>query len=145
MPKWLWRSWAERMKLKLRKVMDGDIAFIASTWIDHIAALKYFRRCPRRVIRENLFDKVKDVVKKSNVVVACFDGDESQIFGYIIFKDEALHFLYTKLLYRKMGIAKTLLKEADAKFDKCSTQSDDIWFTKYARDNRIAFNPWGIS
>lgn len=131
------------MGLKVRKLRDEDLPFIASTWIDHVAAIKYFRKCPRRIIKENLFEKVKAIAKQRSVLVTCSDEDDNQIFGYIIYHGESLHFIYVKLLYRGMGIATSLLKQAETKFKQVTTQSDDKWFRKYMQDHDMIFNPWG--
>lgn len=133
------------MELKVRKLRDDDLPFIASTWIDHVAAIKYFRKCPRRIIKENLFEKVKAIAKSRSVLVSCSSEDDNQIFGYIIYNGESLHFLYTKLLYRGMGIASALLSQCGQEFKQVTTQSDDRWFRKYMQKHNMIFNPWGQS
>ena len=131
------------MNIKVREVRDGDIQFILNTWLDHIGSLRFYKKCPRKIIRENCLGFIRDLATNSNVLVACSDESEDQIFSYLVYGGSSIYFIYTKLIYRNMGIANELLKQANVQFCQYTTGTESRQFMKYAKSNKISFNPWG--
>jgi GNAT superfamily N-acetyltransferase len=97
-----------------RPFSASDHNFIMNSW------LKSWRNGPPRQLpneqyyREQTF-VVQQILANSRVVVACNPEDETQIFGYIVAQDSPaarfVHYLYVKQPYRRLGIARALVKE----------------------------------
>lgn len=120
----------------------SDLGFVRSTWIDHQSAQKYFKKCPRRVMREAYGISVDDRLGRSMAMVLCADDDENQIFGYIVYDYKTIHFVYVKLMYRNMGFFKKLIENLGNEIDCYSSNTDDKCFNRYIKEKRLIFNPW---
>lgn len=91
-----------------------DANFIMNSW------LKSYRPSPanNRIDSDIYFPRQSKVIKRclanSYVVVACNCDDSEQIYGYLIAQpladDVVFHWMYVKYPYRKLGIARWMLK-----------------------------------
>lgn len=131
------------MNPKIRERREEDTYFIRSTWLSHLALSKWLKLAPKRVIKEKLYPLIDKLIANCNILVICADDDENQIFAYVVWESEALHFVYTKLFYRNMGFARQLL-EVVGKVDCYTTYTDDRWFKTMAKKDEMAFNPWKV-
>lgn len=98
-----------------RPFVASDHNFILNSW------LKSWRNGPLRSIpNEQYYAEqtfvVQQLLANSRVTVACSPDDAEQIFGYIVSQDSPagryVHYLYVKLPYRQVGIARALLEQA---------------------------------
>jgi hypothetical protein len=128
------------MQIEVRKLNDNDVSFILSTITDQQCSLRHYRKCPRRFMKQGLNHLVKTLLQEAQTSVACSSEDPNQIYAYLIYDKNLLHFAYTKMIYRRFGIINKLI--GDKKFESYSFNSDDKIFTEFAQKRKMAFNPW---
>lgn len=103
----------KQLPISLRPATSEDVSFIFSSW------LKSYRGSPfaRNVANEIYFNEhhllIEKLVRENEVIIACNNEDENQIYGYIVAgKTESiftLHYIYVKHNFRSMGIGAALL------------------------------------
>ncbi len=114
-----------------------DKAFVYSTWLRNYKHSSYFAKRIRPVVffaghhalLDHLFNKPEIMC-----AIACSPEDPGQIFGYLAYQlrpKPILHFIFVKDDFRKMGVARTLIKStgidvASATFTHWTYPVDDI-------------------
>lgn len=127
----------------------GDKDFIYSSWIKSYKNSSFARAVPSPLYEMGQRHRIKKILEneKTNILIACDPTTPELIFGYIIFDDITLHYLYVKSKYRQMGIATALCydilpKEKIIYTHKCS----EIWLEKKIREvdyaSRLIYNPY---
>lgn len=88
----------------------ADEAFVYATWL---RSLYYGNSTFRKIDKDRFFKTYPNVIKalltRSNVDVVCLEDDPEVLLGYAVYEGEALHFLYVKKAWRKLGIARMLM------------------------------------
>jgi GNAT superfamily N-acetyltransferase len=138
--------------ISIRNYKEEDKAFVISTWLK-----SFYTNMPSYKVNSRYYIKpesnefykfhskvVQSVLEKplTTVLIACNEEDENQIFGYIIYDENCMHWLYVKQVYRRNGIGTRLLKEADFFDCKIATHlSNDFgYFSKLF--SQIKYNPY---
>ena len=87
---------------------EGDLPFVYSSWY------KAHRPFQKHVANEEYADghnaRMRRLVSDSNVLVAYSADVPDEILGYAVIEGDACHFVYTKAVYRRMGIASGLVQ-----------------------------------
>lgn len=104
--------------MKIRPMIDGDVNFILSTWLkSYYEALRHYgaKGCPYP--KDDVFfqghqEAIKDTLKTSQALVCVAPDDDNQIIGYAVLNGNCAHYVYVKQVFRQMGVAKALLKDA---------------------------------
>lgn len=114
-------------EIKVRNSNPEDTAFIVSTWEKH------FRKHNTGIVffvRKETYDEwhpkvIKRILQRptTNVLVAADKEDPSVIYGYLCYEKlsdnlAVIHYCYIKSNFRKMGIAKELLKKSEIDLEK---------------------------
>lgn len=104
-------------EVAISKVIEGDRAFIFSTWLKSVRHCSYFAK---RITNHIFFKWHHELIDRAmlrdttTVLVAHAKDDRDLICGYIVFEDwtdfDVLHFAYVKGDYQKHGIFKLLLE-----------------------------------
>jgi hypothetical protein len=123
------------MQIEIRKLSENDFYFIASTMLDQQCSLRNFGRCPRRFMKQGITQRLKKIIESSTVMIACSSEDANQILGYLIYENDILHFVYTKMIYRNFGIMKKLI--GDKKFELYTFNSEDKIFNEFIKKKRM--------
>lgn len=134
--------------ITIRPVRDTDINFILSTWLREYKQSDICRRMRDREYFDSYEPMIKEVLARSSPLIACFSSDEDVIAGYLVreYQSDAncIHFAFTKDSLRKMGIFKSLIKEANF--------TGGVYFTHWTSPvnsliNKYDFiyNPWRIN
>lgn len=94
----------------IRPGVSSDIAFIYATFLQGLYhGSEYFSDVPRDTFFDNYKLVIEALLQRASVRVACLEEDPDVILGYCVYKDNALHWVYTKKPWRKMGIARALI------------------------------------
>lgn len=111
-------------QVEFRPSVKADESFIFSTWLrsykhssrfaQHIPSRTYFARHHKIIERIMGFPQTETVV--------CSPKDKADtILGYLVFTHvhprPVIHFVYVKVPFRKFGVAKGLLEEANIHLD----------------------------
>lgn len=104
-------------KVRIRPMVDSDFNFIINSWLKtYKYSGPHVKRMLDRVYYEFYEPKVKDLIKRSDVYVACLREEPEVIVGYLAIerKDEhdIIHFCLVKDLWQKIGVARYLLEAA---------------------------------
>jgi hypothetical protein len=129
--------------IKIRDYIPDDENFIFST---ALAGLYYgdswFSKIKKLIFINQYRQILKNTLSKptTQVKVACINGDENEIKGYAILVNDqkALMWIYVKPMWRKNGIAKSLLPSTVTEVTNL-TKLGDIIMKKYPH---LSFNPF---
>jgi GNAT superfamily N-acetyltransferase len=139
----------------IREYKPEDRSFIISTWLkgnySQMAAYRVAANYFVKPVSEAYFKHHGAIIERilndptTTIFVACNEEDQGQIFGYAIMGDDCFHWVYTKQVYRRNGIAKKLLEACD--FSECSIashMSNDFGFLSKYFKQKVNFNPYII-
>jgi hypothetical protein len=95
----------------IRTVREEDKPFIYNSWLKSVR--KDFNDVRTSQYFQTYTDHINQLLKTSEVLIACDPEDPNHVFGYIVFKwigdVFVLHWGYVKNVNRKLGIFKKLL------------------------------------
>jgi GNAT superfamily N-acetyltransferase len=124
--------------IKLRPGTEEDHAFILSSWLKaYFDCGNHYYRPPKKIFFEKHADKVKEHLA-GHVIVATTEEDPSQIIGYAVHSSGVLHFVYVKSLFRKMGVARELIRKAS-----CKQYSQHTTGSKFI-NKHMEYNPYAF-
>lgn len=131
--------------MKLRSMIEGDINFVLSTWLkSYYEELK--RNGSKGVIypKDDVFfqghqSRIKEVLKTSECLVCVAPDEDNQIIGWIVFDKDAIHYCYVKQVFRKMGVARELQKQAI----QPRSYSHHTRFSRYLNKG-LTYNPYSF-
>lgn len=99
-----------------RRVLPTDLGFIFSSWLK---GLYYGNDWFREIDQEAYFEKYHQIVEAilfkptTTVTVACLVEDPDVLLGYAIYETlgpvSTLHWVFVKPVWRKLGIAKSVV------------------------------------
>lgn len=134
-------------QIRIRRANDEDIPFIFSSWLKSFRTSWFAKLIANPIYFDQHHKVIENVLKTSEVLVACNNEDIGQIYGYICAERIdgvfVVHFTYIKHPFRKMGIAKELLNVFDhdlgnAAFYTHHTKSAESVTSKYG----FIYNPY---
>lgn len=99
------------LSVAFRENEPGDVAFILKTWRMRLANCYTYNWAGFGNAIETLRPVCEKLLRRHGAIVACSPARPSMIIGFAV-KDAAkntAHFVYVHELYRRQGIAKTLL------------------------------------
>ena len=100
--------------------------FVARTWVREFRdSSGRMRSVPDYIFNQFCYPRVAQHLANSNVRIAHPVGDETTIYGFIVYTDESLHIIYTRKDWRKRGIARLLLSGIDTRSRRWTTETRD--------------------
>lgn len=104
------------MELIVRDLLKEEQNFILSSWIKNYLLGIEAELMGRNEAAKYLQEQILKLFSANKVKVKCIgDQETDEIYSYVIFSDTNVHFIYTKNIYRKSGLAKRLIEECDLK------------------------------
>jgi hypothetical protein len=89
--------------------------------------------------------QVQDLVGKSQILIACYKNDHDLIYGYVVYEklDDILilHWVNVKLPFRRMGLAKLMLKELGKDTEDPAFSTYEFKLTEITQRHFIKFKP----
>lgn len=123
----------------LRDSNPDDINFIYATWLK---ALFYGNPAYNAIDKDIYFENYRKVVcgllGSSSVKVACLKDDPDVIIGYSVYSGKTLHFVFVKAIWRKIGVAKSLVPADIEQVSHLTTVGRSI-LNKYPK---VKYNPF---
>jgi hypothetical protein len=124
----------ESLEIKIRHGKPEDAAYIASSWLKGIFKGSYFaKRIPKETFNNLHRHVITHALSRSTVLVAHPEGDEDTIIGFLIYDSQhhtkpLVHWTYTRLAWRNVGIARQLFDVANLDPANCQfpTWSFDV-------------------
>lgn len=103
--------------IQFRYANDEDMPFVFDTW------LKSYKKAAHQYLDWNNYVtpqlKVINalIARGAQILVACNPDSPEHIFGYIVFEHinslPIIHWIYTKFPFRRQGVAKSLITQAN--------------------------------
>lgn len=131
------------MKFSFRQPVEEDIDFIFNSWLES------YRKTETKMSDTVYYDKFKkiltEILQRALVLVACSDEEKFQIYGYIVYENTdpfIVHYIYIKYVYRREGIAGSLLKEVKKTPEPVVCTFANYPFLKLKTKWRLTYNPW---
>jgi hypothetical protein len=100
----------------IRTATPSDENLIFSTWLKGLYyGNDWFREIPQDLYYENYHKVVTAIIAKPStcVIVACMKEDADTVLGYSVWEKReekyVLHWVFTKPVWRKLGLAKSLI------------------------------------
>jgi len=94
----------------IRTSNPDDQPFIYSTFLRSLYyGNSWFTLIKKDSFMKNYHRVVEALLQNSQIDVACLKEDPSVILGYVIHRANLLHFVFVKKVWRKIGIAKSLI------------------------------------
>lgn len=103
------------MKLTTREFKpDTDTNFILKSWL---TTFKNTGPAVSRMLDQEYFDVyqkiVKNILNYATTTICCDSEEPDVIWGYIVYSDQAIHYVYTKETFRNLGVATHLISKTD--------------------------------
>lgn len=127
-------STAEKLPIKLRRPRPGDYPVVMDSWLkshqkhshNGVRRMKWLRcGCgtknetpyPLSPVKSDVYFEeqrwlINALLENSQLLIACLDDDDDQVFGWVCYAPSVLHYIYVKVPYRKMGVGRLMLDEA---------------------------------
>ena len=122
----------------VRDPLPGDINFILSTMLKGLYyGSEFWQLVDQEAFFKNYEPFIKSLMLRSDIKVACLADDEDVILGYSMYKNEAIHFIFVKKSYRKLGLARSLYPPGITITTHLTSQGDHI-----RRKLNLKFNPF---
>ena len=135
------------IKYQLRGIEEGDLNFIFNSWLKSYRKSDFAKKVPSDVYYYHHKGVIDRLLSHSSILVACNPDNPAQVFGYIVASHEpilAVHYVYVKYNYRKLGLGKALAEALIPDFcekEVLCTHANYYWrelSDKYA----LVFNPY---
>ncbi len=132
------------MKFQTRDGRESDWPFVLSTWLK---SHKHSGHGVKRV-RDSLYyafhhPRAEALLAASSLRIAFAPGDDNTILGYVVSDANALHYVYTKLPFRRFGVANALMQEVAPTATQfsylCDSEPVRAMVRKYSQ---LHFNPY---
>jgi hypothetical protein len=101
-------------EVSIRSATEDDHGFILNSWLkSYYDTADLSPRISREVFFKNEGKIIKELLRTELIKVICNPHDETHIYGYACYNDTpvTLHYIYVKQPFRKMGLAKNLLRD----------------------------------
>lgn len=102
-------------KWQIRRAQGSDLNFIYATWLNSFRDDSSVGKSVRKSIFYFEYEKVLDelLARPHAIALVAVKPDEPNvIFGYLVFEDRTLHYVFVKEDFRNFGIAKNLFQVA---------------------------------
>jgi GNAT superfamily N-acetyltransferase len=91
----------------------NDLNLIYKNWLRSYHDLSDVARLiPKRVYYPGQSALIKKLLQRCDVLVACMVDDPDQVYGWICFEPNVMHYVFVKSLYRKCGVGSALIEAA---------------------------------
>lgn len=94
----------------IREASQADLHFVHSSWFSSLWSSWARGRINRKVYEWGQAARIHRLLNASNVTVAYLAEVPDEVLGWACIQGDALHYVYVKGSYRRMGIARGLVE-----------------------------------
>lgn len=130
----------------IRPAEVSDVGFIMSSWVESFKESMPMCIVPSKIYFTKQKELVRRIITKADCLVACNEDDYEQLFGFCCYERimdcNLIHYVYTKGLYRNMGVCEALMNEVigDSIVNVATHQTK--YFQQLAEKHSIIYNPF---
>ena len=141
-------SLSKDLPIKLRPALKSDIGFIKNAWLNSYDSSDFAGSMRKTIFMRHHSGILDRLLRYGVTMILCHPEDEDEIYTFINYQKSrglfVLNYLYTKSCYRKLGMAKELLRRA--LFDKDETDqifyTHRTWATKFFDSIEMEYDPY---
>jgi GNAT superfamily N-acetyltransferase len=123
------------LKIKAIPIIEAHHSFVLANWLAQYRKNQF----PPYPPAQEYFKCHQELAKKHlEGFMAVNSEDEDQYLGFIVSKENVIHFIYVKEVFRKLGIGKLLWETAG----KPKVYTHNIKHTKNLIDRSFVYNPY---
>lgn len=134
----------------IREALESDIPFIFNSWVGFSRAMckskQKFARISADVYAAHYNELVRQILIRSQCLVACNKQDPTQIYGYVVFENlpdaNVIHMTYIKETFRNMNIAQDLWEKSIDPLKRIFHTEDSYLFLKFKHKDKVIYNPF---
>lgn len=132
------------LNLAFRKFEDGDSDFVLSTWANSQSCVSPNNRCRKGEFIRMHKHFIRSRLHLFNIVIACNQECSDQIYGFIVYSKNCVHFIYVKSTYQKMRVASSLMSHCFGFIppEYYSSFSSNPDSKRYINREDMKFNPF---
>jgi hypothetical protein len=96
----------------IRSYRQEDRNFILATWLHSLRPDNPDFKKVRKFLFYNIYEPtIKKILEnpKTDIKIACLYSDPNTILAYCVHQSNIIHYVYTKLAWRKLGIVKRMV------------------------------------
>lgn len=99
---------------RTRRLLPEDVPFLYNSWLKSYRDSPTVQSISNTVYYAEQHKLIERLLQapEAKAVVACNPEDPTQIYGYIVYQPDVLHWVYVKHTFRGAGIARMLVAEA---------------------------------
>lgn len=133
------------MSWLIREAKPDELNFVYATWLNSYYADSYLGKSCRKTIFYQEYPSIIDAILNRPLTKIIIAELESVILSYLVFEPKILHYLFTKEIYRKQGVAKSLYKKAfDDKAPLAFTHTTREGESFLTSRPELTFNPFKL-
>ncbi len=134
----------DSLEFSIRKGAESDYGFVADSWVQTLrGASKEARAIPKELFFPHEHERIGLLLPTCDLRVAGPPEDEVTIYGFSVCGRGVVHFTYVKSAFRKLGIARALLKDYEANRLTVSTSwSRDLGEWILSKYPQVSYCPW---
>lgn len=134
----------DELPFVIRPAWHTDMPFVLSSWRGtfHLggAGARHSDRVHYHAEMDRLFQRI---FRKATTIVACDTVDQTCLLGFVVHTGPELHYVYTRQAFRRMGVARALIKHAN--IDSYTFITEQGWHRLKPMDRGWRFTPrWTI-
>jgi hypothetical protein len=103
----------------IRHAEKPEANLIFATWVKSYRGAQPVKLVPRAVYDDGQHRLIERLLKRAPVLVACNSETPEQVFAWLAYERFGpllvVHYVYTKHVFRRMGLASRLLEQAGAR------------------------------
>lgn len=131
-------------EIKIRPANGSDLNFIYDTFRQSMRSDSTMGRAVADGLFKREFVKIiDDILKTATTLIACMRTNPHVILGYLIFEPQRIHYAFTKMAFRQMGIQRALIKESGLDLsERVTTQfQTKMSYPIFEKYKQIEFRP----
>ena len=127
--------------IAFRVAVESDHSFIYNSWLRSFRNSPYARCIPNEEYYEKQGKLITHLLSTGVTLLAVDPEDTNIIWGYVNYTLPTINYVYTKFVFRKLGVAKNLVGAAVDLTGRVEVSH----ITHHINESRIIFNPKELS
>lgn len=128
------------LPLIIRPPVEQDLNFIFNSWLKSYRNSSFAEHIPNDIYFTFQKEVIRLLLERSTIFVAVNPEDSSQVYGYLVFEDNIVHWCYVKFTYRKLGVMRKLLKATGCDSYLCTHINKN--FSNLKTKFNVVYHPW---
>jgi len=130
------------MDIHLRDMRDEDTSLVFNSWLKSYRSQTEGRAMTNTTFYEGHTKVIDKILGSAAVKLAVDPEDTNEVYGFICYQGDILHYAYTKHRYRGLGILSYLLESVGGRSKFTTVTHLPRNWGEVSRKYNIIFNPY---